>query len=141
MKTLKLILAGIALLFASVAANATAKSHTIQPTQDDVLNIYVNAVTKGSVNGLDGILDSELKFNTMRGDNVSTLNKDQFIEYVKASAVSGTQVNTVKTVLESDDNAAKIKIEFQYDGYTRTDVVTLAKTNEWEVTAVDSSTK
>ena len=141
MKTLKLMLAGIAVLFTSLAANANVKPHKQSLSQDDVVNMYVNAINTGTAADLDKILNSELQFNTMRGENVHTLNKDQFENYVKGTSGSTTQATITKNVLSSDDNTAKIKIVFAYDGYTRTDVLTLDKTNGWEITVVDSSTK
>lgn len=141
MKTLKIMLAGIALLFASVAANATVKLHPNPITQTDVVNMYINAVTTGNTDNLDKILDNDLQFNTARGANVNTLNKDQLVDFIKANTVSGLAVTTDTTVLTSDNGTLKVKVDFKYDGYTRTDVLSLVKTNSWKVTAVDSSTK
>jgi hypothetical protein len=141
MKTLKIMLAGIALLFASVAANATVKLHPNPITQTDVVNMYINAVTTGNTDNLDKILDNDLQFNTARGANVNTLNKDQLVDFIKANTVSGLAVTTDTTVLTSDNGTLKVKVDFKYDGYTRTDVLSLVKTNSWKVTSVDSSTK
>jgi len=141
MKTLKLMLAGIALLFASVAANASVKPHTNQVTQTDVVNMYINAITTGNTNNLDKILDNSLQFNTARGENVNTLNKDQLVDFIKANTVAGVTVTTDTTVLSEDEGTAKIKVNFKYDGYTRTDILSLDKTNDWKITSVDSSTK
>jgi hypothetical protein len=141
MKTLKIMLAGIALLFASVAANATVKLHPNPITQTDVVNMYINAVTTGNTDNLDKILDNDLQFNTARGANVNTLNKDQLVDFIKDNTVSGLAVTTDTTVLAMDNGTAKVKVDFKYDGYTRTDVLSLVKTNGWKVTSVDSSTK
>ena len=141
MKTLKIMLAGIALLFASVAANATVKPHTNPITQTDVVNMYIDAITTGKTDNLDKILDNDLQFNTARGANVNTLNKDQLVDFIKANTVSGLAVTTDTTVLTSDNGTLKVKVDFKYDGYTRTDVLSLVKTNSWKVTSVDSSTK
>ena len=141
MKTLKLMLAGIAVLFTSLAANANVKPHKQAPSQEDVVNIYVNAINTGTAVDLDKVLDGQLQFNLMRGENVHTLNKDEFENYVKGTAGNTVQGSVAKNVLSSDDNAAKIQVVFSYDGYTRTDVLTLDKTNDWQITAIDSSTK
>jgi len=141
MKTLKIMLAGITLLFASVAANATVKPHANPVTQTDVVNMYINAITTGSTDNLDKVLDNDLQFNTTRGANVNTLNKDQLLDFIKANTVAGLAVTTDSTVLTSDNGTVKVKVDFKYDGYTRTDVLSLVKTNSWKVTSVDSSTK
>ena len=141
MKTLKLMLAGIAVLFTSLAANANVKPNKQAASQDDVINTYVNAINTGTAADLDKILDSEVQFNLMRGENVHTLNKGEFENYVKATAGSTVQASVTKNILASDDDSAKIQVIFAYDGYTRTDVLTLDKTRGWEITAIDSSTK
>jgi len=43
--------------------------------------------------------------------------------------------------MQQDDASAKIKVEFKYDGYTRTDVITLNKAFGWEITSIDSTSK
>jgi len=141
MKTIKSMLAGITLLLAFVTFNASAKTHTSQPTQSDVVKTYINAINNGNVNDLNKILDNEVHFNTKRGENINTMDKSQLLDYLKNNTVAGVTVNTNTTVLSSDDDNAKVKIEFQYDGYTRVDIVTLNKALGWEITNIDSSNK
>jgi hypothetical protein len=140
MKTLKSMLAGIIILFSGVAAsNAAVKAD--QPSQSDVVNIYVSDVSNGKAADLDKYLDDELQFNVHQGSNITTLNKDQVLDYLKQSTGSNSPVNTNVTVMQQDDATAKIKVEFKYDSYTRTDVVTLSKSLGWRITSVDSTTK
>jgi hypothetical protein len=140
MKTLKSMLAVIALLFVGAAANATTKTVGGNPTKDDVLNVYISAISTGSIKGLDKILDNDLQFNTQAGANVNTLNKDELLSYLKNNAVANQPLSVASTVLDEDDNTAKVKIDFKYDGYVRTDVVTLNKSFGWVITNVNSST-
>lgn len=141
MKTLKSMLAGIILLLAFVTVNASAKSHTSQPTQTDVVNIYISAITNGKVNDLNKVLDNEMHFNIVRGENTNTMDKNELLDYLKNNTVAGVTVTTTTTVLNNDDSSAKIKVEFKYDGYTRIDILTLDKTLGWKITNVDSSNK
>jgi len=140
MKTLKSALAAIIILFTSVAAsNAAVKAD--EPSQNDVVNIYVNAISNGKANDIDKYLDEELQFNVHQGSNVTTLNKDQVLSYLKQSTGSNAPVNTNVTVMQQDDATAKIKVDFKYEGYTRTDVVTLNKVFGWKITGVESTSK
>lgn len=140
MKTLKSALAAIIILFTSVAASyATAKPG--QPSQNDVVNMYVNAVSNGKAADMDKYFDDELQFNVHHGDNVITLNKEQVIKYLEGSTNSNAPVNTNVTVMQQDDDIAKVKIDFKYDGYNRTDVVTLNKTSGWRIVKVESTSK
>ncbi len=141
MKTLKSMVAGIALLLACITANAAVKSHATQPTQKDVVNIYIGAITNGKTENLDKVLGDDLQFNMQRGQRVNTLTKEQLLDYLKNNAVAGGAVDTTTTVLTDDENTSKIKIDFKYDGYTRTDVVTLDKSFGWKITSVNSTFK
>ena len=140
MKTLKSAMMGIALLFVCVAANATTKPAAEKMTKDDVIRVYTDAVANGKTSDLDRILDSSMQFNMQRGDNTNTLNKDEFISSVK-NAVPDPSVKATSNIMQDDDNSAMVKVEFKYDGFTRTDMVTLQNSAGWVVTKVDSSFK
>lgn len=130
------MLAGIALLFICVAANAITKPAAGKLTRDEVVKIYIDAITSGNVSNLNNVLADDLQFNIPRGENVNTLNKNQLIDYLKNNATSGPSVKTTTTVMQEDDNSSVIKVEFKYDGYSRTDEVTLNKTFGWLITKV-----
>jgi len=136
MSTLKSMLAGIALLFICGAGNAINTPAAGKPTRDEVVQIYIDATTSGNVGKLNDVLADDLLFYVQRGDYVNTLDKHQLIDYVKSNTTPDPSVKTNTTVMQGDDNAAVIKIEFKYDGYSRTDEVTLNKTFEWVITTV-----
>jgi len=136
MRTLKSMLTGIALLFICGAGNAISTPAAGKLTRDEVVQIYIDATTSGNVGKLNSVLADDLLFYIQRGDYVSTLDKNQLIDFVKNNTTSDPSVKTNTTVMQGDDNAAVIKIEFKYDGYSRTDEVTLNKTFEWAITTV-----
>ena len=135
-RTLKSILAGIVLLFICVTANAITKPNTGKLTRDEVVKIYIDAITSGNVSKLDNVLADDLQFNIQRGDYVNTLDKNQLIDYLKNNTTSDPSVKITTTVMREDDNSSVIKVEFKYDGYSRTDEVTLNKTFGWVITTV-----
>jgi len=141
MKTLKSILAGIALLFVCVAANATVKPTTDALTRDDVVNIYIDAIAKGNISDLNKVLDDSFQYNMQRGDNVNTLNKDQLLNYLKNNSTVDPSVTTTTSLVQEDIDAATIKVEFKYSDYTRVDRITLNKASGWVITSVTTSTK
>jgi len=136
MRTLKSILAGIALLFICVAANAITKPTTGKLTRDEVLKIYIDATTNGNAGKLDNDLADDLQFYLQRGDYVNTLDKTELIDYVKNNTTPDPSVKTTTTIMREDDNSSVIKVVFKYDGYSRTDEVTLNKTFGWVITTV-----
>jgi uncharacterized membrane-anchored protein len=136
MRTLKSILAGISLLFICAAADAITKPTTGKLTRDEVVKIYVDAATSGNVTKLNNVLADDFQFYIQRGDYVKTLDKNQLIDYLKNNTTPDQSVKTTTTVMREDDNSSVIKVEFKYDGYSRTDKVTLYKTFGWEITTV-----
>src|SRR5271170_2561384 len=109
MKTLKSMLAGIALLLICVAANAITKPATGKLTRDEVVKIYIDATTSGNVSKLDNVLADDLQFDIQRGDYVNILDKNQLIDYLKNNATSDPPVKTTTTVMQEDDNSSVIK--------------------------------
>ena len=136
MRTLKSMLAGIALLFICVAANAITNPATGKLTRDEVIKIYIDATTSGNVSKLNNVFADDLEFYIQRGDYVKTLDKNQLIDYLKNDATSDPSVKTTTTVMQEDDNSSVIKVEFKYAGYSRTDEVTLYKATGWLITKV-----
>ncbi|HEX3385895.1 MAG TPA: hypothetical protein VHS53_11935 [Mucilaginibacter sp.] len=138
MKTLRSMLGCIALLFICIAANAITKPATGKLTRDEVVKIYIDAITNGNVSNLNNVLADDLQFNIQRGKNVKILNKNQLVDFLKNDAVSDPSVKTAIMVEQEDDHSSVIKVEFKYDGYSRTDEVTLYKTTGWLITEVVS---
>ena len=138
MKTLKLGLVAIALLFVSVGANAVEKAKGAKMTKDAVVNTYIDAISTGNTKALSKILDDDMQFNMQRGNNVNTISKETLLENMgKVTAVAPIKTST--SVIQGDDNTEKVQITFNYDGYARTDVVTLNHTNDWSISSVTSS--
>ena len=137
MKTLKLTIAVLAFLFVGVTANAVAR----KITKSDVVNIYIDAIANGKTKGLDQVLDNDMQFNTKRGENVTTIDKNTFLDFLEKNGTGGAPLNTSTTVIQDDENTQKIKVDFKYDGFVRSDVLTLRRTTGWVITNIISSTK
>jgi len=137
MRTLESIFAGIALLFICTAANSVTKPATGKLTRDEVIKIYIDAITSANVSKLNDLLDAELQFNIQRGDFVTTLDKNQLIDYLKNDISSDPSVKISTSVMREDDHSSTIKVEFKYAGYSRIDEVTLTKTFGWLITTID----
>jgi len=125
MKNLKSLLSAVALLFICVAANATVKPIADKPTKDDVINIYIDAVAHGKPAGLANLINDQLQFNIQRGENVTTLDKGQFMDYVKSGASSDAPASTTSTIVQEDENTYVVKVDFKYGDLTRSVLVTL----------------
>ena len=141
MKTLKAMMIGLALLVFCGVANAGVKV-LHNPTKDEVVDTYVNAVTQGDLKGIDDAIDEDAQFNTVRGDHVNTLNKGQLLDYLKDNANTKQDCKCTSAVmLDTDDKYVK-KVVMQFGDITRTDVVTAERAGEgWKITKVETSFK
>ena len=138
MKTLKISIAAIALLFVGVTANAVEKSNSGKPTKEEVVNTYISAISTGNTKDLDKVLGNDMQFNSKRGSNVHTIGKDQLLEEMK-NATATAPVKTSITIMQDGDDSEQVKVVFNYDGYSRTDIVTLDHTLDWSINSVTSS--
>jgi hypothetical protein len=138
MKTLKSIVLGLALLVVGTVANAANKPAAAL-TKDDVLNIYVNAVIHGKIDGLDNVLSDDAKFVMYRGENEVTLNKKNILEAFKASE-NTEQTCTYKTsVIDETKNSMTVKLIMTYDGYIRTNLVTISLNHaDFKITKIET---
>ena len=141
MKTLKAMMIGLALLLVCGLANA-AKPAYHNPTKDEVIDTYLNAVVHGNLDGIDNAIADEALFNTVRGERTTTLNKGQLIDYLKASAGAQQDCKFTATVVQDTDDTFVKKVEMNYGDFTRTDVITVQPAgNGWKITKVQTSFK
>jgi hypothetical protein len=138
MKTLKSIVLGLALLVVGTIANAANKPAAVL-TKNDVLNIYVNAVVHGKLDGLDAVLDDNVKFVMQRGDNETVLNKKNILESFKASENMEQGCTYTTTVVKDTKDGMIVKLEMKYDGYVRTNLITISSRRaDFKITKVEN---
>ncbi|MCC8424254.1 hypothetical protein [Mucilaginibacter sp. UR6-11] len=139
MKTLKSIMLGLAFLVVGTVANASTKQATAALTKNDVLNIYVNAVIHGKIDGVENILAKDVKFTMYRGDKEFNLDKKQLLESLKASEniEQGCTYNT--SILDETDNRMTVKLTMRYDGYVRVNLITIALNHaDFKITKIET---
>jgi hypothetical protein len=138
MKTVKSIVLGLALLVVSTIANAANKPAAVL-TKNDVLNIYVNAVVHGKLDGLEAVLDNNIKFITQRGDNEVILNKKSVLESLKASENMEQGCTYTTTIVKDTKNGMIVKLEMKYGDYVRTNLITISTSRaDFKITKVEN---
>jgi hypothetical protein len=138
MKTLKSIVLGLALLVVGTIANAANKPTAVL-TKNDVLNIYVNAVVHGKLDGLEGVLDNNVKFITQRGDNEVVMNKKTVLESFKASENMEQGCTYTTTIVKDTKNGMIVKLEMKYGDYVRTNLITISTSHDdFKITKVEN---
>ena len=141
MKTLKAMMMGLALLFVCGISQAAPTGHA-NATKDQVIDIYLNAIVHGKLDGISDAIDDDAQFSTQRGDLVNTLTKSQILESMQANANIEQQCECTKSVLQDDDEKKVMKVNMKYADYTRTDIVTAEPEGKgWKITKVETSFK
>ena len=139
MKTLKSIIAAVALVIVCGAAKANVNAEGDNLTRNFAINTYVDAMTRGKIQGLGDVVDQSAKFNMLRGKNVLSFTKGEMIESIKSNKNIEQNCTTSTTIMESNADMAVVKVDMQFDGFVRTNYVTVANTGKgWKITNVYS---
>ncbi len=142
MKTLKSIVLSLVLLVVFMGTKAAASTPSLALSKDAVINIYLNAIVHGKLEGIDEAIDDDASFNMIRGQIVNTLNKNQILNYLKAIGNAEQNCTFTTDVIKERDNVIIIKVEMKYNELTRTDIVTeVGSGKKWKITKVDTSFK
>ena len=138
MKTLKSILLGLALLAVGTAVKAN-NTNDGTLTENHAINTYVDAMTRGKLQGLNDVLDQSAQFSMLRGKTVLSFSKKQMLDYMQANKNTEQTCTTSTSIVESNANIAVVKVDMKYDGFVRSNYVTIANTgNGWKITNVYS---
>ncbi|HMG08212.1 MAG TPA: nuclear transport factor 2 family protein [Mucilaginibacter sp.] len=139
MKTLKLIISGIALLVVCNAAKANDNADGENLTKTYAINTYVDAVTRGKLQGLNDVVDQNAKFSLLSGKNILSYTRDQVFESLKLNKNVEQDCTTSTSIVESNSDIAVVKVDMQFDGFVRSNYVTIANTGKgWKITNVYS---
>jgi hypothetical protein len=139
MKTLRLILSGIALLMVCNATKASIYADGENLTRTYAINTYVDAVTRGKLQGLNDVVDQNAKFSLLSGKNIISYTRDQMFESLKLNKNVEEDCTTSTSIMESNSDIAVVKVDMQFDGFVRSNYVTIANTGKgWKITNVYS---
>ena len=138
MKTLKSIVLGLALLVVTSVVKAD-EPVAIKISKNHAISTYINAMTQGKNNGLKDVLDQTAKFSSLRGNKVVSFDKADMLKYADQNQNIQQACTTTITEVENNSDLAVVKVDMQYNNFTRTNYVTMANTGEgWKITNVYS---
>jgi hypothetical protein len=138
MKTLKLFILSLSLVVVCGVAKA-AKIDEGSLSKNYAINTYIDAVTRGRLSGLNDVLDQTVKFSMLRGKHVISFSKKDMMDYLNENKNVEQACTTNTEIVESDANISVVKVDMQFDGFVRSNYVTLANTgNGWKITNVYS---
>lgn len=138
MKTLKSIVLALMLMVVCGAVKA-APNTDIKLSQNYVINTYIDAMSRGRIDGLKEALAPDAAFSMLRGKQVQSFTKAEMLEYLK-STKNIEQACTVSTsIVETNGDISLVKVDMKFDGFVRSNYVTMANTGEgWKITNVYS---
>lgn len=125
MKTLKSIMLGLTLMIAGVATAADKQAPSAL-SKNEVLNIYVNAVIHGKIDGIENILAKDVTHTIHRGEKEFNLSKKQILESLKAAENIEQGCSFTTAIIDETDEGMVVKLSMKYAGYTRTNLVTIS---------------
>jgi hypothetical protein len=138
MKTLKTMMLGLAMLALCGAVKANTNDNG-KLTKNYAINTYIDAMTRGKLNGLNDVLDQSAAFNMVRGKQVLSFDKKQMLDYFKTNKNIEQQCTTSTSVVESNAGLAIVKVDMKFENFTRSNYITIAHTaNGWKITNVYS---
>ncbi len=140
MKTLKLFVPLLSLLIAFTTANAKNIPDEGIFTKAHAIDTYVDAMTRGRLDGFDQVIDSSAKFTMLRKDKqLISCNKTQMISFLSKIRNVEENCTTSTTVIENTADMIVAKIDMQFEGFTRSNYVSIANTgNGWKIINVYS---
>jgi len=138
MKTLKSITLGLILLTIFGTAKASNKPAVVL-TKDYVINTYIDALSHGKMTGVKDILDANAKFSMMRGDKVINYTRAQMLGFMQENHDIEQKCTVTTSEMESNYNTSVVKVDMKYNGFVRSNFVTITNTSKgWKITNVYS---
>ena len=132
-----------AILFLSVSAFANAATNPSRlTTADNSVNVYIEAITKGSMEHVNELFSKQFRQNTNANGKVISHSKEQVIGFLKEQQNVKQNCNTTYTVIEQSGDYSVAKVEMKYRDFTKVDYVTLGKEGaDWKVNQVVTTYK
>lgn len=139
MKTLKSIVLGLALLVVGSAAKAIPYGDGDNLTKTFAINTYVDAMTRGKLQGLNDVVDQNAKFSLLSGKKIVSFTRDEIFQSLRINKNVEQDCTTSTTIIQSNSDITVVKVDMQYERFVRSNYVTIANTGKgWKITNVYS---
>ena len=138
MRTLKTIVLGLALVIGFGTAKANIPNDK-KLTQNYAINTFIDAMTRGKLDGFNDVLDNTMKFSQLRGKTVLSFSKKEMLTFMETNKNVEQICTTSTSIVQQDSNIEVVKVNMNYGGFMRTNYVTVANTgNGWKIVDVYS---
>lgn len=130
---------GLVLLTVCGAAKANVIPKPENLTKTYAVNTYVNAMTRGKLDGFNDVLDQSVKFSMLRGKDILCFDKTQMVNFMKKIKNIQQTCTTSTHVVENSNDVVVVRVDMKFEDFVRSNYVTVANTgNGWKITNVHS---
>ncbi len=107
---------------ALLAAGTAVKANNTNDgtlTENHAINTYVDAMTRGKLQGLNDVLDQSAQFSMLRGKTiVLSFSKKQMLDYMQANKNTEQTCTTSTSIVEEvNANIVVVKVDMKYEGF------------------------
>jgi len=139
MKTLKTIAATL-LVVLSTSAFASDDTKSEKLNINYALNAYIDAVAHGKINGLNEVMDKDVKFTSTRGLEIIHHDKNQMLNLLKNHQNIEQNCITEFSIVESTPTQSVVKVTMKYDGFSKINYLSMSNTGKgWKIVSVATS--
>lgn len=140
MKTLNIFLA-VFFLGISITTFANDEGKKGQKlSMNYTVQTYIEAMTEGRLKDLSEVLDNNVKFTINQGSKISSLNRTQMLNSLKATENLQQNCKTDFSVVEQSESSCIVKVTMNYDLFTKINYVTINQVDGgWKITNVSTN--
>jgi hypothetical protein len=140
MKTLRLLMLSLGMLTALNIVNAKNIFDDGIYTKTHAIDTYVDAVTRGKLEGFDEVLDPSAKFTTLKANkHLVSYTKNEMISFLGKIKNVEENCTTSTDVIENTADMIVVKVDMKFENFTRSNYVSIANTgNGWKIINVYS---
>ncbi len=140
MKTLKSIIAGLAIIFAATVAKADGTNNDAALlTKNYTINTYINAIAHGKTNELNAVVDEDAAFSMVRGKQLVKFNKEEMLGFLGQNKDIEQNCKITAASMDSNNDQTVVRVNMIYSDFVRSNYVTLTNTTDgWKITSVYS---
>ena len=139
MKLIKPIMSLLIILMVSGVVKANKKGDEGMLTKIHAINTYLDAVTRGKMEGLTEVIDPTAKFSVLQHKQLVSYNKKEMMDYLSKIKNIEYDCTSTTSLVENNTDIAVVKVDMQFKNFVRSNYVTIANTgNGWKIINVYS---
>ena len=140
MKTLKALIVLALLPIQFAAAKSTHKQDDGMFTRTHAIDTYIDAVTRGRLQGFDDVLDSSVKFTMLISKNrLKSCDKKEMLNFLNKLGHVDENCTTSTAIIQTTPDMVVARVDMRFETFIRSNYVSIANTHKgWKIINVYS---